>query len=81
MLNVSFPRTVEAFQAHQQPSHAAFHETEFDFGETIEDAVKDQAGEGNHLAERVAERVHRLLADISERVRDQATATRFSLGA
>jgi hypothetical protein len=29
----------------------------------------------------VAERVHRLLADISERVRDQATATRFSLGA
>jgi hypothetical protein len=29
----------------------------------------------------VAERVHRVAAEISERVRDQASATRFSLGA
>ena len=42
--------------------------------------ITPECGLGTHTPA-VAERVHRLLADISERVRDQATATRFSLGA
>ncbi|MDP9464181.1 MAG: hypothetical protein M3P52_06125, partial [Actinomycetota bacterium] len=37
-------------------------------------------GLGTHTPA-VAERVHRLAAEISDRVRDQAAATRFSLGA
>jgi methionine synthase II (cobalamin-independent) len=42
--------------------------------------ITPECGLGTHTPA-VAERVHRLAADISERVRDQATATRFSLGA
>ena len=42
--------------------------------------ITPECGLGTHTPA-VAERVHRLAADISERVRDQATATRISLGA
>ena len=42
--------------------------------------ITPECGLGTHTAA-VAERVHRLTVDISERVRDQAVATRFSLGA
>jgi hypothetical protein len=42
--------------------------------------ITPECGLGTHTAA-VAERVHRLTADISVRVRDQAAATRFSLGA
>ncbi len=42
--------------------------------------ITPECGLGTHTPA-VAERVHGLAADISERVRDQAAATRFSLGA
>jgi methionine synthase II (cobalamin-independent) len=42
--------------------------------------ITPKCGLGMHTPA-VAERVHRLAADISDRVRDQAAATRFSLGA
>jgi hypothetical protein len=42
--------------------------------------ITPECGLGTHTPA-VAERVHRLANDISERVRDQASATRFSLGA
>ena len=42
--------------------------------------ITPECGLGTHTPA-VAERVHQLAADISERVRDQASATRFSLGA
>jgi len=41
--------------------------------------VTPECGLGNHTPA-VADRVHRLVADISRRVRDDAMATRFSLG-
>src|SRR6266481_2370161 len=55
VLNVSFPGAVEAFQADQQPSHAAFHEAELDIGKLIENSVKHHAAKRNHLAEGMAE--------------------------
>jgi methionine synthase II (cobalamin-independent) len=42
--------------------------------------VTPECGLGTHTPA-VAERVHRLVTEISQRVRDQAAATRFSLGA
>ena len=42
--------------------------------------ITPECGLGTH-SPAVAEQVHGLAADISERVRDQAAATRFSLGA
>lgn len=42
--------------------------------------ITPECGLGTHTPA-VAERIHRLTAEISDRVRDQASATRFSLGA
>jgi len=42
--------------------------------------ITPECGLGNHTPE-VAERVYRLAAEVSQRVRDQSMATRFSLGA
>jgi hypothetical protein len=42
--------------------------------------ITPECGLGTHTPA-AAERVHQVVADISERVRDQASATRFSLGA
>lgn len=42
--------------------------------------ITPECGLGTHTAA-VAERVHRLTVEVGERVRDQAAATRFSLGA
>ena len=56
---MGFPGTVEAFQANQEPSHAAFHETKLDVRKLIEDAVENHTAERNHLAEGMAQRVNR----------------------
>ena len=42
--------------------------------------ITPECGLGTHTPA-IAERVHRLTAELSERVRDQGTAKRFSLGA
>src|SRR5207253_8917361 len=59
VLNVGFPRAVEAFQAGQQPGHAAFHEAELGIGKLVKNSVEDYAGKGDHLAERMAESMNR----------------------
>ena len=59
VLNMGFPGAVEAFQADEKPSHAAFHETELDVGKLIENAVEDHAAKGDHLAEGMAEGMNR----------------------
>ena len=64
MLNMSFPGAVEALQAHQQPGNATFHKAEFHVGIFVEDAIKDDAAEGDHLAERMAQGMDRAHRDV-----------------
>ena len=59
VLNVRFVRAVEPFQAYQEPGDASLHEAEPDIGESVADAVKDDAGERDHLAKGMAQRVDR----------------------
>ena len=56
---MAVPGALEALDAVDEPAAAGFHETEADFGISIEDAVEQDAGEVDHLAEGMAERVDR----------------------
>ena len=56
---MAIPGALEALDAVDEPAGAGFHETEANFGILVEDAVKQNAGEVDHLAEGMAERVDR----------------------
>ena len=55
MLYVSFPGAVEALQTHEKPGNATFHKAEFHIRVFVENAVEDNAAEGDHLTERMAQ--------------------------
>ena len=59
VLDVGLVGTVETLQAHQQPGHAPFQETDAHVGVLVEDAVEDDAAEGDHLPEGMAQRMDR----------------------
>ena len=59
VLDVAVPRALEALQAAHEPGAARFEEAVLRVRVALQHAVEHDAGEVHHLAERVAERVHR----------------------
>src|SRR4026207_269135 len=59
VLNMGFPAAVETLQTSLQPGHARFHEADARIGIFVEDTVKNNSREGDHLSEGMAEAVDR----------------------
>src|SRR6266850_8571089 len=59
VLNMGFPASVESFKTGLQPRDAGFHKADAEIRIFVEYAVEDNAGERDHLAERMAQTVDR----------------------
>src|SRR5690242_21865273 len=57
VLHVAFPGAGEALHAGQKPGSTGSHETDTQARKSVEDAVKDNPAETNHLAHGMAESV------------------------
>src|SRR4249919_43922 len=58
VLHMAVPRALEALDAVDEPTRSRLHEAEANFGIFVEDAVKEDAGEVNHLAKRMPQRIN-----------------------